>query len=66
MTIHLSKLWGRRGLTPTSLWFLIVKYMFLIHLDMFWLGGSVYNIYGYAFLIYLANLQMGDRKGCSD
>ena len=26
---------------------------------MFWMGGSVYNIYRRAFLIYLANLQMG-------
>lgn len=57
---------GRRCLAPPSPWFLIVKYMFLIHLDMFWLGGSVYNIYRCALLIYLANLQMGDRTGCSD
>lgn len=53
-------------MSPPSPWFLIVKYIFLIHLDMFWLGGSVYNIYRCALLIYLANLQMGDRTGCSD
>lgn len=59
--------YGDGGVCPLRPpWFLIVKYIFLIHLDMFWLGGSVYNIYRCALLIYLANLQMGDRMGCSD
>ena len=63
MTIHLSKLWGRRGLTPPSPWFLIVKYMFLIYLDMFWLGGPVYNIYGYAFFNIFGKFTDGGQEG---
>ena len=44
-------------------WFLIVKYIFLIHLDMFWLGGSVYNIYRCAFFNIFGEFTDGGQDG---
>lgn len=56
---------GRRCLSPPSPWFLIVKYIFLIHLDMFWLGGSVYNIYRCAPFNIFGKFTDGGQDGLS-